>query len=101
MHGAKRGSTGKVLSVSLRTGKITVDTIKRKTAKGKEYHIPVYASNVYITDLNLSDKVRARKLNVAVQAKKEAKPQLASEMKPTVQKPVEIKGEVPAQAITK
>ncbi len=104
MHGAKRGTSGKVLTVSLRSGKITIDSLKRKTAKGKEYHIPVYASNVYITDLNLTDKVRAKKLNVAVQAAQkpqQAKTELASQMKPQVQKPVEISGEVPAQAISK
>ncbi len=65
MAGSKKGTTGKVVSVSLRTGKITLDNLSRKTTRGKEIKIQISASNVYITDLNLSDKYRAAKLKVA------------------------------------
>ncbi len=67
MAGSKKGTSGKVLSVSLRTGKIRIDSLVKKTAKGKEFNIPISASCVYITDLNLSDKMRAAKLKVAQQ----------------------------------
>jgi large subunit ribosomal protein L24 len=70
VSGSKKGSTGKVTRVSLRTGRITIDTLMKKNAKGKEFNIPINASNVYITDLNLSDKVRAAKLRLAQQKEK-------------------------------
>jgi large subunit ribosomal protein L24 len=67
MAGSKKGTTGKVIRVSLRTGKISIDSLIKKNAKGKEFNVPVSASNVYITDLNLTDKIRAAKLKVAQQ----------------------------------
>lgn len=74
MSGSKRGTTGKVTSVNLKTGRIFIDSIMKKNAKGKEFGVGISASNVYITALNLTDKVRAANLKVAVEAKpKEAK----------------------------
>jgi large subunit ribosomal protein L24 len=75
MSGAKRGSTGKVVSVSLRTGRITIDTLTRKSMRGKEVKLQIYASNVYITDLNLTDRYRAARLKLTpVQISAQAKP---------------------------
>jgi len=62
MAGGNRGKSGKVTAVNLRTSKITVSTITRKNARGKEYGIPICANNVYITELNLEDKLRVKKL---------------------------------------
>jgi large subunit ribosomal protein L24 len=64
MSGSKRGTTGKVTRINLRTGKIFIDGCTRKNAKGKESNIPINSSNVYITELNLSDKIRAAKLKL-------------------------------------
>ena len=44
----------------------------KKNAKGKEFGIGISANNVYITALNLNDKIRAAKLNLKQQM--EAKP---------------------------
>jgi len=60
--GKFKGSTGTVSSVNLKSGRIIINGIVRKNAKGKEIGIPISASNVYITNLNLSDKIRAGKL---------------------------------------
>lgn len=65
MVGKNKGKSGKVIRVDLRTGKVSIDAITKKNAKGKEFNVPISASNVYITDLNLNDKVRAAKLKVA------------------------------------
>ncbi len=70
MSGAKRGATGKVVAVSLRSGRIFIDSLKKKNSKGKEFNVGVSSSNVYITDLNLSDKRRAAALKMK-QAPKE------------------------------
>ncbi len=84
MSGAKRGTTGKVTGVNLRTGRIRVDSLSRKNARGKELAVSVSTSNVYITDLNLSDKIRAAKLKLAVQPKQ---PEKAPEKKEQPQLP--------------
>ncbi len=72
MSGSKRGTTGKVSRVNLRTGRIYLDSLMKKNAKGKEFGIGISANNVYITALNLNDKIRAAKLNLKQQM--EAKP---------------------------
>ncbi len=90
MAGAKRGTTGKVTSVLLSTGMITIDSLVRKNAKGKERTIPINAANVYITDLNLEDKVRAKKLGLQAQKRK------AEEPKKPAEKQVEKQADKPA-----
>ncbi len=62
MTGSNKGKSGKVMAVNLRTSKITVSNVTRKNARGKEYGIPISANNVYITELNLEDKLRVKKL---------------------------------------
>ncbi len=74
MSGSHRGAEGKVLKVSLRTGRLELDTLKRKNARGKEMGIPISASIVYITELNLDDKRRAAKLNLKVSPQAKAQP---------------------------
>jgi large subunit ribosomal protein L24 len=73
MAGSKKGTTGKVTRVNLRTGRIMLDSLTKKNARGKEFGVGINASNVYITDLNLTDKYRAGKLKVARAEKKEVK----------------------------
>ena len=64
MSGAKRGTTGKVTAVDLRTGKIFIDSLMKKNARGKEFNVQISCSNVYITVLNLTDKRRAERLKL-------------------------------------
>ncbi|MCL5430428.1 MAG: 50S ribosomal protein L24 [Candidatus Marsarchaeota archaeon] len=92
MSGSKRGSSGKVSAVNLRSGRIMIEGVTRKTRKGKETGIQVNVSNVYITDLNLTDKIRAAKLKVAVQPKpqpqqKKEKPATEQKSEPQQQQP--------------
>ncbi len=84
MSGAHRGKIGKVTSVNLRLNKIAISGIVRKDAKGKEKQILIRPNNVYITELNLTDKVRASALNLAQvksapKAAQEPKQQAAAE----------------------
>lgn len=58
MAGANKGKAGKVSSVDLRTGMVTIESIKRKKSKGKEVLVPIYSSSLYLTDLDMSDKYR-------------------------------------------
>lgn len=58
MAGAHKGKSGKVSNVDLRTSMVFIEGIKRKKAKGKEVLVPIYSSNLYITDLDMTDKYR-------------------------------------------
>jgi large subunit ribosomal protein L24 len=62
MSGNSRGKNGKVSDVDLRRAVVFIEGIARKTAKGREIQIPISASNVYITDLNLTNKWRSAKI---------------------------------------
>ncbi len=62
MSGSSRGKTGKVLGVDLGRAVVFVEGITRKNAKGKESQIAINASNVYITDMDLGDKLRSAKM---------------------------------------
>ena len=86
MSGSKRGTTGKVAAVDLRTGRITLDNLSRKSMRGKEVKLNIYASNVYITEINLTDKYRAGKLNLApvAQKKEEKKPEQQAQQQASV-----------------
>ncbi len=68
MSGKNRGKSGKVTEVDLKTSTLSVENVVRKNAKGKEKPIPISTSNVYITDFDLSDKLRSMKLQVQKRA---------------------------------
>lgn len=63
MSGKFKGKTGKVNSVSLSTNRVRIEGVTRKNSKGKETMIPIYSSNLYITDLDLTDKTRKEKVD--------------------------------------
>ncbi len=65
MSGGSKGKAGKVTRVDMKRGFLFIDSLKKKNARGKEYYVPIYCSNAYITELNLGDKKRAAKLKVA------------------------------------
>ncbi len=64
MSGKFFGKAGKVSKVDLRDSTVQIDGIVRKNAKGKEMPIPVRINAVYITDMDLTDKLRKAKLGV-------------------------------------
>ena len=72
--GSHKGKEGKVVLLDSKRGRVAIDSIARKSARGKESHPLISASSVYITELNLMDKRRAAKLKVkaALPERKEA-----------------------------
>ena len=58
MVGDNRGKSGKVSSVSLGSGKVLIEGVSRKDSKNKDVLVGVPACNVYLTELDLSDKSR-------------------------------------------
>ena len=62
MRGDYAGTEGEVLTVSVRDGVIHVEDVTVETADGEEVARPLDASNVRITDLDLSDERREKRL---------------------------------------
>lgn len=65
MDGSLKGKTGKISRINLREGSVYIEGITRKNAKAKEIMVPIHASKVYLTDLDLSDKLRKQKLGIS------------------------------------
>ncbi|MDE1827986.1 MAG: 50S ribosomal protein L24 [Candidatus Micrarchaeota archaeon] len=63
MAGAQKGKSGKVQSVDMLKGRITIEGIARKNMKGKERFIPISSSNIYLIELDLTDKLRVAKID--------------------------------------
>lgn len=62
VRGEFAGVEGKVTSVDLKTGRITVEGVFRENIRGKQVPVKIHASKVIITSLNLEDKLRKEKL---------------------------------------
>jgi len=71
MAGAHRGKSGKVSGVDLHKAVVFVEGITRKNARGKETQIPISASNIYITEMDMNDRLRAAKLQAVRPAAKQ------------------------------
>ena len=64
-HGGKRGNdplTGAVLRIDAEKGRLYIEGVKASKADNKEEAVPVHASNVVVTQLDESDRMRIAKL---------------------------------------
>ncbi len=62
VRGEFKDIEGKVTKVLPRVGRLNVEGVTREKLAGGTAPIPVHASNVVLTALNLGDKLRKRKL---------------------------------------
>ncbi|UPM42533.1 50S ribosomal protein L24 [Halocatena salina] len=62
MRGDFADEDGEVVDVNLRDATVTVEDITLETADGEEIARPLDASNLRVTDLDLSDDVREARL---------------------------------------
>lgn len=62
MRGSHVGHEGKVQSVNLKKGHLTVEGVSVTKADGSEVPYPVHPSNIMITKLNLKDDSREAKI---------------------------------------
>jgi len=62
MRGEFAGTTGKVLEINTRTGKVTVDGVTVSKAKATQVARPLDPSNLVITKLDLTDPKRREAL---------------------------------------
>lgn len=61
-RGEYKGIEGKIIKVDAKRGKVNIEGVTREKAKGGTVPIPIDASKVIITSLNLDDKLRKIKL---------------------------------------
>ena len=62
VRGEFKNIEGKITKVLPKEGKINVEGVTREKQKGGTAPVPVDASNVVVTSLNLDDKLRKAKL---------------------------------------
>ncbi len=73
MRGEFSKKEGKVLKIELSDSTVTIDGISKKKSGGKEFNVPIQASNVQIIELNLKDEKRVAALKKK-KAPKQEKP---------------------------
>ena len=73
LRGDKKGAHGKVVDIDTKRRKVTVEGITHKKADGTDVALPLDASNLLITKLNLEDKRRRAKLGEEPSTKKPKK----------------------------
>lgn len=66
VRGEFKNIEGKVTKVAAKDGILNVEGVTREKQKGGSSPVPVHASNVVITSLNLDDKIRKQKLEEEV-----------------------------------
>lgn len=62
MRGDFAGETGEVIEVDLESGRVSVEDLTIEKVDGEEVPEPIDASNLRITELDLSDPVRRERL---------------------------------------
>ena len=67
MRGEFAGTSGKILEVNTRTGKVTVDGVTVSKAKATQVARPLDPSNLVITKLDLTDPKRREALGASEQ----------------------------------
>jgi len=72
MRGEFAGTTGKVLEIDTKKGKVTVDGVTVSKAKATQVARPLDPSNLVITKLDLTDKRRREKLGAGESDAEEA-----------------------------
>lgn len=51
LRGSFAGKEGKILSVNLREGKVAIEGLTRRKARGQEVSVPVDPSNIVLTEM--------------------------------------------------
>jgi large subunit ribosomal protein L24 len=80
VRGGFKGIEGKITGVDTKSGKLFVEGVTReKAAGGKTSPVPIDASKVVITNLNLEDKLRKRRLERETSETEPAAPKKSEE----------------------
>ena len=79
MRGKFDGKTGKIVEVNVKRSKIMIEGIQVKKQDGSKVNVPMRASNLQITELNMEDK--KRKIEMKKENKSESKKETKKEEK--------------------
>lgn len=80
MRGAFRGHEEKVASVDLKIRKVTIEGVTLTKADGKKKAKPIDPSNLLITKLNLTDKLRRERITAGARLDEAQKAKLREEL---------------------
>lgn len=69
MRGKFKGKKGNIVEIKAKYSKIMIEGIQRKKQDGSKVNVPLRASNLQITELNLDDKKRLKKLKMPAETK--------------------------------
>lgn len=90
LRGEYKGVEGKVENVDTEHGTLNIEGVQREKIRGGQVKVPIHASKVMITNLNLSDKYRSNKVQGD---KPKEQPPAESDNKVESKKSKENKGE--------
>ncbi len=69
MRGDAKGAEGKVIRVNRKKYVVYIEGITREKQSGETVHIPIHYSNLMITELDLNDEWRKKKLEELAKAR--------------------------------
>ena len=81
MRGEYKGVEGKVEQVDTEHGTLNIEGVQREKIRGGQVKVPIPASKVMITNLNLADKYRSNKVQGDKPKEKSAEPEEKTESK--------------------
>ena len=81
MRGTFRSKTGAIESIDAKHTKIFVTKIEHTKRDGSKSKIPLHPSNLMITEINVSDKLRKNKLTKIAETKSAQKKEVAVKAK--------------------
>ncbi len=81
MRGTYKAKTGAIESVDVKNTKIFVTKIEHTKRDGSKSKIPIHPSNLMITEINVSDKLRKNKLTKVAESKTATKKEVATKAK--------------------
>jgi large subunit ribosomal protein L24 len=81
MRGEYKGVEGKVENVDTENGTLNIEGVQREKIKGGQVKVPIHASKVVITNLNLTDKYRSNRVHGEKTKESEVEPEAKVESK--------------------
>jgi len=93
LRGDHKGFEGKVLKVDRKKYRISVEGITREKVDGTTINVPIHPSKVMITELNLDDKWRRKKIERKRKAKEAAEERKAKKEEAEKVEEEEVKAE--------
>jgi large subunit ribosomal protein L24 len=89
LRGEFKGVDGKINQISTEKLSVAIDGVKKEKTKGDKFDVYIHTSNLVVTSLNTSDKLRIAKLE-GKDTKKQPKETVAKEVKKEAPKETKV-----------